>query len=172
MLDALRKRALGFDNTDKAQSEHRALERQLGDFQQGGRIGLGLAAHCDHHHFVHRLLARMPDARVGEPEQGMPPVKNLEQRLRVVHQDIAALDVGQFVQQYPPQLERGQLVRELLRDENNGPQKSVNGRTAHPCRELEADGPPDSHLAATGVEEVFGNMRRRDGLPGRVRDSA
>src|SRR2546422_5835689 len=57
--------------------------------------------------------------RSGEPEQGMPPVKNLQQSLDIMHEDIAAFDVRQFVEQYGAQLERGQLVRKFVRSEEH-----------------------------------------------------
>ena len=83
----------------------------------------------------------------------MPPVKNLQQRLGVVHPDITALDVGQFVEQHGAQLERGQFVRELLREKNDGPPQTANGGAASRGGKFEPH-PPHSYLLAAGFEQI------------------
>ena len=155
-FDPLRQGAFGFHDPDEAQRKHRALERESGDFEQRGRIGLGLLAHVDHHHLVHGLFAHAADACVGEPEQRMPPVENLQQRLRVVRQDITAFDVRQFVEQHRAQLERGQLVREFVWNENQRSPQAANRRAAGVRGKSEADGLADCHLLTTGIEQLIG----------------
>src|SRR5207302_5766087 len=96
--------------------------------------------------------------------------ENLQQRLRVVEQDIAAFDVGQFVEQHAAQLERGQLVREWLWNENDRPPQSAYGRTARGGRKLKPDVPPDLHLPAASLKELSRRIGSRDCTARRRRD--
>ena len=95
------------------------MKRKPGDLEQRGGIVLGLGAHRNHHRLVHGLFAHAPNLLVGQPEKRMPPVKDLQQRLRVVRQDIAPFDMRQLVQQHRAPLERGQLFGEWLGNQND-----------------------------------------------------
>ena len=81
MLDTLRQGAFRFHNAYQTQRERWTVEGELRDFQQRGKICFGVAAHRHDDRFVHRLFAHATNLRIGEPEQGMPPVNNLQQRL-------------------------------------------------------------------------------------------
>ena len=51
------------------------------------------------------------DAGVRHPQQRMPPVKNLEQRLQKIHPYITTAQMNQFVQQHRAQLLGGKFLR-------------------------------------------------------------
>jgi len=88
----------------------RTIKGELCDFEQSGRIDVGIVIEREHDGVIDGLFADLADAGVSEPEQGMPPVKDLKECLKAVDPDIAAAQVNQFVKQDGAKLFRGKAL--------------------------------------------------------------
>ena len=111
-LDALTQGAAGFEDAHQAQAGQWPVEGQLRHFEQRRGVSLGLVAERQHDGIVHRFLTHAAGAGIGEPEQGMPPIDNLDQRLCAIYPNITAPEMDQFMQQYSPQLGRRKLLHQ------------------------------------------------------------
>ncbi len=131
MFDAAAQGAPGFHDADQTQAQGRSsMEGELGDVEQRlGIIRSGLA-HRYEHGFIDRLLAGAADHRVGQPEQRVVEIDDLQQRLNEIDPQVAPLDVRQLVQQHRLQVVRLQSRRQILRDEDRRPQQAAHGGTA------------------------------------------
>lgn len=85
MFDPAGQGAFGLYYAYQSQAQGRAFEGQLGDVYQRLRILPGLVSHRHEDHFVDRLLARSADHGVGQPEQGIVEVEDLQEGLSKIH---------------------------------------------------------------------------------------
>ena len=95
---------LRLKDANETECSHRSAERTLGHFQQGGRIRFSVIAECHHDAFVYCLLTHVTDPGICEPNEWMPPIADLKQRLEAVEPDVMPLHVEQFVQENRAQL--------------------------------------------------------------------
>ena len=80
------------------------MERELRHFQQRRRVSFPVVGQGQHYGVVHGFFADATDAGVGQPEQGIPPLHNLEQRLRAIHPNVAAPQMNEFMEQHCAEL--------------------------------------------------------------------
>ena len=152
MLDPAGQGALGFDDADQAQAQGRAFAKgQPGDVEQRLGIVTGGLAHRDEDRFVDRLLADAADHQIGQPEQGVVEVGDLQERLDQIDPEVASLDVRQFVKQHRVQVVLPQLRREVLRDQDHRAQQSTDRGTGRVRRDAQGHRSSQSHTTATGI---------------------
>ncbi|MBA7689551.1 hypothetical protein ES703_98059 [subsurface metagenome] len=95
------KRAFGFHNAYQSQTQNRPLKRQLRNIHQRLRILLRLLAHppkADKHRLIYRLLTDPANHRIGQPQQRIIKIHNLQNRLRQIDPQVAPPDMRKLMQ--------------------------------------------------------------------------
>ena len=116
------------------------MERQFGNFKERGGVNFGFVVKSEHHGVIHGLLAETANARIGKPEERMPPICDLEERLGAVDPGIAPAEVDEFVQENGAELGTRQFVRERSGQENEGTEKTANSGREGLVGKTEPDG--------------------------------
>ncbi len=103
-------------------------ECESGHLEEGRRVSLGAAPEGQHDGVVHGILAGAADAGIGRPEQRMPPIECLEQRLNEPKPEVSAPEMEQFVQQHRPQLVGGKLLGQSARQQDDRGKQAADRR--------------------------------------------